>query len=89
MHVGVGLIFMAVSAIGYTVGVNLVSYFYHRSFGPMKPREPIWQIGLQYTAIVSWCLQERTMPKWVPKLVEWSTFGFIFGAFWSLIAVFV
>jgi hypothetical protein len=36
MHVGVGFIFMVLSAIGYTVGLNLVSYFYHHSFGPGK-----------------------------------------------------
>lgn len=89
MHIGVGLIFMGLSALGYTVGLNLVSYFYHHSFGPMKPREPIWQIGQRYTGIVSWCGQEGTMPKWVPKLVVWSTFGFIFGVLWSIIAIFV
>ena len=89
MLVSVGLTFMAVCEATYTVGLYLVSYFYHRSFGPMKPREPIWQVGQQYAGIVSWCLQEGTMPKWVPKVVSLSVSGFLFGVLWSAVAIFV
>ena len=89
MLVSVGLIIMGIAALTYTAGLYLVSYFYHRSFGPSKPREPIWQIGQQYTAIVSWCLQEGTMPRWVTKVVSHSVFAFIFGALWSIVAIFV
>ena len=89
MDIDIGLIFMVVSAIVYTVGLRLVSYFYHRSFGSTKPRESIFQVAQRYTANVGWCIREGTMPKWVPKIVSWSVHGFIFGALWCIIAFFI
>jgi hypothetical protein len=89
MDATVGLAFMTISAISYMIGLNLVSYFYHRSFSSAKPRESLRQVAQRYTANVGWCIREGTMPKWVPKIVSWSVHGFIFGALWCLIAIFI
>jgi hypothetical protein len=86
MLISAGLLLMLISAIAYAFGLAAVGHYYNRSFSSSKPKEPLWQIASHYQTIVSWCLDEGTMPGWAPRIVQWATMGFVAGLMWSILA---
>ncbi len=89
MLIEVGFIFIGIAIVLYTTHLYLVRYFYEHSFAGKIPRMPLWQVGYEYNAIVSWCLQEGTMPRWVKRMGSTSVSMFLIGVGWSIIAIFI